>query len=465
MRVAFRKFNYCLIFIMALFFSFNSGGFRAFALSIEEERKMGEQFVVQVSQAFRLVEDDFANSYINDLGQYLLRSLETKPFPFRFYIIQNGDLNAFAGPGGHIFFFTGLIEAMDEVDELAGVLSHEIAHVSARHLSERMEQSTMIQLATLAGVLLGALVGGEASGAIMTGSMAAGMQQQLAYSRNDERQADQLGFKYMAVAGFDPLGMIETLKKLQKGQMLATNQIPTYLLTHPGGSERMANYETMIYGDKPLIQEKGGTTKYRQFFPIFKTILRAKYMEPKEAEKIFKRELGNDPGAVWAHFGLGIVLREMMEYQKAVDHFHKALRKEPRSILILRNLAEAYQSMGREEEAITFLSEALKMQPRDRSSLYLMALAYQNMEEYSKAIPIFEKLTSMKPVKNDVYYNLGVSYGRLNRLAPAHYNFGIYFKNIRKIDKALFHFQKAEDLSKNDPALERPINKVKEGLT
>ena len=105
------------------------------------------------------------------------------------------------------------------------------------------------------------------------------------------------------------------------------------------------------------------------------------------------------------------------------------------------------------------------MQPRDRSSLYLMALAYQNMEEYSKAIPIFEKLTSMEPVKNDVFYNLGVSYGRLNRLAPAHYNFGIYFKKIGKVGKALFHFQKAEDLSKNDPALERRINKAKEGLT
>ena len=216
MRVAFRKFNYCLIFIMALFFSFNSGGFRAFALSIEEERKMGEQFLAQINQSLRLVEDDFANSYINDLGQYLLRSLETKPFPFRFYIIQNGDLNAFAGPGGHIFFFTGLIEAMDEVDELAGVLSHEIAHVSARHLSERMEQSTMVQLATLAGVLLGALVGGEASGAIMTGSMAAVMQKQLAYSRDNERQADQLGFKFMAVAGFDPSGMIVTFKKIKK---------------------------------------------------------------------------------------------------------------------------------------------------------------------------------------------------------------------------------------------------------
>jgi predicted Zn-dependent protease len=465
MRAAFRRYNFYLIFIAAWLFLFTSGGSKAFALSIEEERKMGEQFFAQASQNFQLVEDDFVNSYFNDLGQYLLRSLETKPFPFRFYIIKDNDLNAFAGPGGHIFFFTGLIEVMDEVDELAGVLAHEIAHVSARHLSERMEQSTTMQLATLAGMLLGALVGGEAGGGIMTGSMAAVMQKQLAYSRNDERQADQLGFRYMSVAGFDPSGMIETLKKIQKDNILATNQIPTYLLTHPGGPERISNYEIMIYGDKPLIQEKGETTKYRQFFPVFKTILRAKYMEPKEAEKIFKRELGNDPGSVWAHYGMGIVMREMREYQKSVDYFHKALKRQPRSILILRDMAEAYNLMGREEEAITLLSEALEIQPRDRASLYLMALSYQSMEEYGKAIPIFEKLASMEPVKNEIFYNLGVSYGRSNRLALAHYNFGIYFKNVGKIGKALYHFQKAEDLSKNNPALQRRIDKAKGDLT
>ena len=435
------------------------------ALSIEEERKMGEQFLVQVSQSLRLVEDDFANTYINDLGQYLLGSLETRPFPFRFYIIQDNDLNAFAGPGGHIFIYTGLIEVMDDIDELAAVTAHEIAHVSARHLSERMEQSTKFQLATLAAILVGALIGGEARGAIVTGSMAAVMQKQLAYSRDDERQADQLGFKYMALAGFEPSAMIETLKKIQKGQMLAPNQTPTYLLTHPGGTERIANYETMMYGDKPLIQEKGETRKYRQFYPVFKAILRAKYMESSEAERAFKLDLRKDPESIWAHFGLGIVLRERREYQKAIDYFHEALRRRPQSLFIMRNLAEAYQLMGRADEAIALLSEALKLEPRDKSALFLMALSYQNMEEYRKAIPIFEKLTAMAPVKDEVFYNLGVSYGRLNRLAQAHYNFGIYFKRVRKIEKSMFHFQKAEDFSKNDPALKRRIKKAKQDLT
>jgi len=463
MKVSFKRHNLYLLFIAAWLFFLCGGGTKALALSIEEERKMGEQFFLQISNTFQLVEDDFANTYINDLGEYLLSSLETRPFPFRFYIINENDLNAFAGPGGHIFFFTGLIEVMEDVDELAAVMAHEIAHVSARHLAERMEQNTKMQLATLAGLLLGALVGGEARGAIMTGSMAAVMQKQLAYSRDDERQADQLGYKYMSAAGFDPSAMILTLKKIQKGQMMHPNQIPAYLLTHPGGAERMANYDTMMSGDKP-IQEKGETQKFRHFYPIFKTILRAKYMESSDAERTFKRELAKDPDSIWAHFGLGIVLRKRREYQAAVDHFHEALRRRPQSLFILRNLAEAYQMMGREDEAIALLSEALRLDPGDRSSLFLLALSYQNIEAYREAIPIYERLTSMAPVKNEVFYNLGISYGRMNRLAQAHYNFGIYFKKEGKIGKARFHFEKAKELSKDDPALGERIEKAQRDL-
>jgi predicted Zn-dependent protease len=452
-----------LIFILVCIFFHSVGESGALALSIEEERQMGQQFLIQITSVFPLVDDDFANTYINELGQYLLKSLEMKPFNFHFYIIQSDDLNAFAGPGGHIFFFTGLIDVMDEVDELAAVIAHEIGHVSARHLSERIEQNTKLQFATLAAILAGALIGGKAQSAIVTGSMAAAMQKQLAYSRDDERQADQLGFKYMSEAGFSPGSMIKTLKKIQSEQMLAVNQIPAYLLTHPGGPERTANYETMMIGDKSLIHESADTVKYRQFFPIFKAILRAKYSDPKDAERAFNRDLENDPKSIWAHFGLGIVLRETQQYAKATENFHEALKGRPHSIFIIRNLAETYQLMGRADEAIPLLSEALKWDPNDRTSLYLMAVSYENLEEYEKAIPIFEKLTSMKPVKNEVYYNIGICYGRLNKLALAHYNFGIFFKREGKPGKAQFHFQKAEEFSQNDPALRERIMKAKQG--
>jgi len=133
----------------------------ASALSIEDERKMGEEFMAQVVAQLELVNDPFANQYINDLGHYLIEPLETRSFPFHFYIIRDNTLNAFAAPGGHIFVFSGLIEAMDTVDELAAVICHEIGHISARHLAKRIEQSKTIGLATLAGILAGPGGAGE----------------------------------------------------------------------------------------------------------------------------------------------------------------------------------------------------------------------------------------------------------------------------------------------------------------
>ncbi len=91
-------------------------------MSIDDETIVGNKFLESVRKQFSMADDDFANEYLNDLGQYLVKNLETEPFPFRFYAVHNSDVNAFAGPGGHIFFFTGLILAMDEADELAAVL-------------------------------------------------------------------------------------------------------------------------------------------------------------------------------------------------------------------------------------------------------------------------------------------------------------------------------------------------------
>lgn len=448
---------------LLLFFQPYVGGSKAFSLSTEEERILGQQFLIQVRKNFDFVDDDFAHQYINNLGNYLIRPLETRPFPFHFFIIKDNDLNAFAGPGGHIFMFSGLINVMDEVDELASVSCHEIAHVTARHLAHRVEQNKRIGLATLAGVLAGVLIGGEAGAAIVTGSSAAGIQAQLHYSREDERHADHLGFKYIDEAGFDPEGLIEALKKIQRGQWLGSERIPAYLLTHPTGPERMSALDIMLSGYTPR-SEKREAVKFRELFPFFKTIVRAKSVEPAEAEREFSKELEKDPDSTLAHFGLGMVFKERSEHDQAIEHFQKALMGQPESLPILRSLGEAYQLRGQDAKAITVLEKSLKIDNQDRSALFLLAMSYQNLERYPRAIRIYERLALMSPVKEEVFYNLGVSYGREGRLALAHFNFGIYFKRLGKREKAKFHFQKAADLSKNDPALKGRIRKAMKGL-
>ena len=451
-----------LIFLPSLFclsYIFNS---QALALSIEEERILGEKFLVQVGKQFQLVEDDFADQFLNDLGRYLITPLETKPFPFRFFVVKDNTMNGFAAPGGNIFIFSGLIEITDSIDELAAIICHEIGHVSARHLAQRLEQSKKIGLATLAGILAGVLIGGPAAGALITGSMAAGIQTQLHYSREDERQADQLGFSYMKYAGLDPKGMITALKKIERGSWFGSDKVPAYLMTHPTGPERMSNLDVLLSDYTPA-SSKEEANRFRALFPFFKTVVRAKGLDSREAERVFSLQLKGDPGSSLPYFGLGIVYKGRAEYALAIQHLESALEKGPGGIPVLTNLGQAYQENGQDRKAISVLEGALKLAGDSRPTLLILGISYENLEEYEKAIQLFERLASFTPVKNEVYYHLGFCYGKSNRLALAHYNFGLYFKSEGQKEKAQFHFRKADDLSGNNSALKEKIRRARGG--
>jgi predicted Zn-dependent protease len=434
----------------------------ALAVSIEEESAVGEKFLEDMRRQYPFADDDFVVEYVNELGHYLAKGMDTRPFPFQFNVIQSNEINAFAGPGGYVFIYTGLINVMDRADELAGVLGHELGHEFARHLSRRVEQSKKIGLATLAGVLAGVLIGGDASGALITSSVAAGIQQQLTYSREDERQADSLGFKFMTIAGFDPSGMIEVLNTLvtRNFEGGGANAVPSYLLTHPGGPERISNIQAMMAGYKPK-PENSEVARFRKLFPYFRVTVAAKYGDPEVAERLLKKLAQESPDSAIVNYGYGLLWKQKGDYAKAVEYLEKASSKDPAFLPILSNLGEAYQLMGQDRQAISVLERALKISDADKGTLFLLARSYQNLEEYGKAAVFYERLASMKPVKDEVYQNLGICYGREGKLAQAHYQFGLYFLNLGELQKARFHFQKADELAANDPDLRRMINEAR----
>jgi tetratricopeptide (TPR) repeat protein len=274
---------------------------------------------------------------------------------------------------------------------------------------------------------------------------------------------DQLGFKYTDASTFDPAGLIGALNKIRKNQWIGTDKIPAYLLTHPTGPERTSNLDIMLrdYSKKP---ENSEAARFRALFPFFKTIVRAKSVEPRDAERVFNRELEKNPDSALAHFGLGMVWNQRSEYDLAIEHFQKALMGRPKSVPVLANLGKAYQLKGQDAQAIGVLEKALGIDNRDTSILFLLAVSYQNLEKYVEAIRLYERLAVMNAARVQVFYNLGVSYGREGKLALAHYNFGIYFRKLGRREKAIFHFRKAAELSKNDPALKDRIEKGMEGL-
>jgi len=436
---------------------------QATLLSPQEETVLGQRFLASISSHYEFADYPYIVRYINDLGTHIGRQVEVPYFPLKFYVIKDNTINAFAAPAGHVFFFSGLIRMMDNVDEFASVLAHELGHVSARHLAAKIERSQKISWATMAGVLAGILIGGKAAGALMTGSVAAGIQAELGYTRDDERQADQLGLKYTYLSGFDPEGMVTVLQNIQRENRYGGQDIPPYLLTHPGAAERMANIEAMSRG-YTMMPEPDETKELRRGFPIFHTMVVALCDDKEDATRVFKKILQADPESSMAHYGLALILQREGNIHEALSHLSEALRENPDSIPILFSMGKAYQTIGEYENAVSILRKARELSPKDTEILYLLALSFQNLEQYGQASSIYEKLTFLPPVNDEVYYNLGLVYGRQAKLALAHYNLGIYFTKLRMKEKALFHFEKAKELAQGDPALRQRIDKALMGL-
>ena len=434
-------------------------GSRAAYLSPKEETELGERFLASISSQYEFADYPYIMQYMTELGAYIGRHIEVPYFPLKFYVIKDNTVNAFAAPAGHVFFFSGLIGILDDADELASILAHELAHVSARHLASRIDRSQKIGLATLAGMLAGILVGGEVGGALMTGSVAAGIQAELGYSREDERQADQLGFKYTQLAGFNPAGMLTALQKIQRENWYGTQEIPAYLLTHPGAPERMSTIESMLRGHEKTPDQET-TKRLRAFFPIFQTMVIALCLDKEQAARELEKRLRNNPGSDTAHYGLGLILQREGKLNEALEHLKIANSKNTDSIPIMFSLAETCQMLGEYEDSVSVLRKALELSPKDKEILFLLALSLQELEQYSQASEIYERLTFLPPVKDMVYYNLGIVYGRQGKLPLAHYNLGIYFSKLRSREKALFHFEKARDLARNDAVLQNKIEKA-----
>jgi predicted Zn-dependent protease len=171
-------------------------------LSIEEEKKIGRQFLKAALSHLRLIQDPEVVGYVNRVGQDIVKHLEVHIFPYHFYVVDSSSLNAFAAPGGYVFMNRGLIEIMEDEGELAAILAHEIAHVQSRHIAQRMARARTLNLAALGGMLAGIFLGGEAGAAAIAGSQAGATSAMLNYSRQDEEEADRKGLRYLEAANY-----------------------------------------------------------------------------------------------------------------------------------------------------------------------------------------------------------------------------------------------------------------------
>ena len=233
-----------------------AGSLTACAISQQQEVQMGQEYAQQINAQLPIVQDPEINRYVNVLGDSIARLTARRDLDWHFFVVDSKEVNAFAVPGGFVYVNRGLIERADNMDELAGVLGHEIGHVVKRHTVKQMEKQQGANVGiTLACVLTG-VCNNQAAGAainVLGGAVFA------RFSRQDEAEADQEGFNNVVRAGVSPAGMVTMFQKLLEERKTHPGAVESMFLTHPLEEDRIQAIQARINQLPPATLASLGT--------------------------------------------------------------------------------------------------------------------------------------------------------------------------------------------------------------
>lgn len=231
---------------------------------------MGQQEAAQIAQQLPLVSDPEVVRYINVLGDSLAQVTSRRDLNWHFYVVDSRQINAFAVPGGFVYVNRGLIEAAGQMDELAGVMAHEIGHVVLRHTVKQMQQAQGANVGvTLACVLTGVCNNPVTANAINIGGAALFAK----FSRQDEQQADDQGFKEVIAAGISPQGMVTMFQRLLQLRQSQPSTVQGWFASHPTEESRIADVQARINALPP--GELARLTQDSRNFHIFQNRLKS----------------------------------------------------------------------------------------------------------------------------------------------------------------------------------------------
>jgi predicted Zn-dependent protease len=309
-------------------------------------------------------------------------------------------------------------------------------------------------------MLTGIFLGGnpEVAGAVTTGSMAAGQSLSLMYSREDERQADQVGLKYLTKAGYGGEGLLEMLNKIREKRWFGSEEIPSYVQTHPAVEERMGYLDTWIQAH-PEWRGRGRANDSTEFHKV-QTKLIALYGDTTTAHQTFDAQLRKDGEDVLANYGKGLLLAREGRKEEAVETLKEVIRLRPLDTDILRDLGKTYFQGGDYPEAIKTLKEALASNPEDPEGRLLLGRSQIETGDLVGALETLKGLIKTNPDYESGLYYLGETYGKLGNLAEAHYHLGMYYKEEGQVKNARFHLARALKLFGNDAVRQEEIKEA-----
>lgn len=418
-----------------------------FEFSVRDEVELGEKFNLAVRAQLPIIEDPEIQGYIHDMAERIKAAMPPQPFNISAEVVRSNMLNAFAGPAGYTFFFSGLILEFEHESDLAGVMAHEFAHVSQRHLADRIKKSRIIGPASVIGAIAAAFLGGGQTGAALAiGAQAAGHSAMLSYSRENEREADQIGMNYLIRAGYNPMGLVRGFQVMRRKQWFAGRDIPTYLSTHPGLPERIEYLSSRVEAMPAEIRNR---PEDDERFLRVKMLVRSRYTDTTLAMGYYD----NTPQSEWTcidRLGNAILLERLNRMTEARDRYEEALACAPNDSLFLREAGRFYFQTGDFNRAGEMLQKAVLINQRDAMALFYFARLLGERKQYPLALEYMERVRRQLPEDPDVRQHLGRLYGVSGNAFQGHLQlaYAALYRNDAR--QAEFQRQQAGRLASTD---------------
>lgn len=410
-------------------------------LSPHEEAIIGRDMMVQARAQLDLNEDPEITDYIDRLGRRLTAGIEGGPVDgFTFFVVRDRRINAFAAPGGYIGINSGLFLRAENESQLAGVMAHEIAHVTQRHIARSFAAGAKNQYKTIAAVIAGLLLGGQAGQAAIAAGVASEAQRQINYTRANEYEADRIGLRVLADAGYQPAGMSGFFEILMRESGVSAEAVPEYLRTHPLSLNRLAEAQSRA--------EQIGKTSGRQDSLEFHLMqARLEVMDAADPSALYARWTeasmpeGEYAGAA-RRYGLALLEQRLNREDEAIERLRELRDAQPDNLHYGLALMRALAGTGRIEAALGIWRDLGALYPRRYAAVSGGARLLRRANRSDEAVELLtEYLRSDSEAPAEAWRELAAAAEDAGRPVRSHESLGEYFARTDRFDQAISQFR------------------------
>lgn len=430
----------------------NMGDSLSGIISPEQEYILGRALLKTLRGQAPVITDPLLNDYVETLLYRVAAASELTQLDLQWVIINNDEINAFAAPGGVIGINAGLFLYAQNEDEIAAVLAHELAHLSQRHFARQLDNNKRSKWTMGAGLLASlALIsaGGADSGiAALLTTQAASLQSQLAFSRQNEQEADRVGMQTLAAANFDPVAMPRFFERLQKSTEHAGDAPPDYVLTHPVTTTRISDSLNRAASLPTRLSQEALE------FALMKARITASMTQDKlDNVRKFQTRLDKETHPIQMaaqRYGLARAYLKVNEYQQAQNALQPLLKAAPHHITYVATAAEIDMAAGNYNNAKTRLEQGLKVSPNSFALQLYLAEVNVRLKQLPIAQMQLESLLIKHPDNTQVWRLLEEARGNQNDIVGAHQARAEVFFLGNRNEQALQQLEYALKLNKNN---------------